>query len=100
MKQGIRALNVTIVISMILVIIYLATALYSVTELFLFNQNFIFEDFEFDVTDDTVTISTPITLNNTGYYDINRFQITTMLVDEMDELIDETSTVANDISPN
>ena len=100
MKQGIRALNVTIIISLILVIIYLATALYSVTELFLFNQNFIFEDFEFDVSDDALTISTPITLNNTGYYDINRFQITTILVDDMNELIDETSTVANDISPH
>jgi hypothetical protein len=100
MKQGIRALNVTIIISMILVIIYLATALYSVTELFLFNQSFTFEDFEFDVSDDALTISTPITFNNTGYYDINRFQITTILVDDMDELINETSTVAKDISPH
>ena len=100
MKQGIRALNVTIIISMILVIIYLATALYSVTELFLFNQSFMFEDFEFEISDDALTISTPITLNNTGYYDINRFQITTVLVDDVDELIDETSTVVNDISPN
>lgn len=100
MKQGIRALNVTIIISMILVIIYLATAFYSVTELFLFNQSFMFEDFEFEISDDALTISTPITLNNTGYYDINRFQITTILVDDMDELINETRTTANDVSPN
>jgi hypothetical protein len=85
---------------MILIILYLATALYSVTELFLFNQSYMFEDFAFDVSDDALTISTPITLNNTGYYDINRFQITTILVDDMDELINETSTVANDISPH
>ncbi len=99
MKQGIRALNVTIIISMILVIIYLATALYSVTELFLFNQSFMFEDFEFEISDDALTISTPITLNNTGYYDINRFQITTILVDNLDKRINETRTVAYDIPP-
>jgi hypothetical protein len=100
MKQGIRALNVTIIISMILVIIYLATALYSVTELFLFNQDFTFEDFEFDVSGDALTISAPVALNNTGYYDVNRFQITTILVDDVGELIDETSTVANGIPPH
>lgn len=100
MKQGIRALNATIVISMILVIIYLATALYSVTELFLFNQSFTFEDFEFDASDDALTISTPITFTNTGYYDINRFQITTILVDNLNERINETRTVAQNIPPN
>jgi hypothetical protein len=100
MKQGIRALNVTIIISTILVIIYLATALYSVAELFLFNQSFTFEDFEFTVNEDTLTITTPIAFNNTGYYDINRFQITTILVDDTGERLDETSTAANDIPPN
>lgn len=99
MKQGIRALNWTIIISMILVIIYLGTALYSVTELFLFNQSLTFEDFQFQVTEDAVTISTPIAFNNTGYYDINQFQITTILVDDTGALLDETNTTTKDIPP-
>jgi hypothetical protein len=99
MKQGIRALNWTIIISMILVIIYLATALYSVTELFLFNQSLMFEDFQFQVTEDALTITTPIAFNNTGYYDINQFQITTILVDDTGTLLDETNTTTQDIPP-
>jgi hypothetical protein len=99
MKQGIRALNWTIIISMILVIIYLATALYSVTELFLFNQSLMFEDFHFQVTEDALTISTPIAFNNTGYYDINQFQITTILVDDTGTVLYETNTTTKDIPP-
>ncbi len=99
MKQGIRALNWTIIISMMLLIIYLGTALYSVSELFLFNQSLIFEDFQFENSEDALTISTPVAFNNTGYYDINQFMITTILVDDTGELLDETNTSAKDIQP-
>ncbi len=79
MRQSIRALGWTITISMLILFAFLVTAVYSVFQTVLMEQGIRFGEFQGHFSNNTFTLSTSITVNNTGYYDITDFNITTTL---------------------
>ncbi len=79
MRQSIRALGWVVTISAILLFAFLATAVYSVIQTVLLEQGIKFGDLQPSFADNTLTLSAPVTVNNTGYYDITDFNITTAL---------------------
>ncbi len=79
MRQSIRALGWTITISMLILFAFLVTAVYSAFQTVLMAQGIRFDEFQGHFSNNTFTLSTPITVNNTGYYDITDFNITTTL---------------------
>lgn len=81
MRQSIRALGWTITISMLILFAFLATAAYSLFQTVVMEQGIRFGDFQSRPSDDTFVLSIPITVNNTGYYDMTNFNITTVLKD-------------------
>ena len=81
MKQSIRALGWTITISMLILFAFLATVVYSVFETVVMEQGIRFGEFRSHFSNNTFVLSVPITVNNTGYYDITEFSITTALED-------------------
>jgi len=80
-KQSIRALGWTITISMLILFAFLATVVYSVFETVVMEQGIRFGEFQSHFSSNTFVLSVPISVNNTGYYDITDFNITTTLED-------------------
>ena len=81
MRQSIRALGWTITISMLLLFAFLATVVYSVFQTVVMEQGIKVGEFQSRFSNNTIVLSIPITVNNTGYYDMTDFNITTMLSD-------------------
>lgn len=75
MRQSIRALGWTITISMLILFAFLATAVYSVFQTVVMEQGIKFGEFQSHPSNDTFVLSIPITVNNTGYYDIRFLQM-------------------------
>jgi hypothetical protein len=81
-RQSIRALGWTITISMLILFAFLVTAVYSVFQTVLMEQGIRFGEPQGPrFLNNTFVLSIPVTVNNTGYYDITDFHITTTLKD-------------------
>jgi hypothetical protein len=89
-RQSIRALGWTITISMLILFAFLATAAYSIFQMVMIEQGIRFGEFQSHFSNNTFVLSIPITVNNTGYYDITDFNITTTLKD-----LNETTLITN-----
>jgi len=81
MRQSIRALGWAITISMLIVFAFLVTAVYSVFQSVLMEQGIKLGGFQKSFSNNTFVFSVPITVNNTGYFDINDFNISAVLKD-------------------
>lgn len=81
MRQSIRALGWTITISMLILFAFLATVVYSVFQTVVMEQGIRFGEFQSHSSNNTFVLSIPITVNNTGYYDMTDFNTTTTLKD-------------------
>ncbi len=81
MRQSIRALGWTITISLLLLLVFLATAFYSVYQTLGASRDIGFGEFQHSFLDGKVVLSMPITVNNTGYYGMTEFNVTTTLKD-------------------
>jgi len=81
MRQSIRALGWAITISMLIVFAFLVTAVYSVFQSVLMEQGIKTGGFQSSFLNNTFVFSVPITVNNTGYFDINDFNISAVLKD-------------------
>jgi hypothetical protein len=97
MKQSIRALGWVVTISTLLVFAYLASAIYSIVQMAMMNQGFMMGGLEMGLRDGSFVMSMPIAINNTGFYDINEFEITTTLEDEAGRLIATNTTRLTEI---
>jgi hypothetical protein len=80
-RQSIRALGWTITISMLILFAFLATVVYSVFQTVVMEQGIKVGEFQSYFSNNTVLLSIPVTVNNTGYYDMTGFNITTTLKD-------------------
>jgi len=80
-RQSIRALGWTITISMLILFAFLATVVYSVFQTVVMEQGIGFGEFQSHFSNNTFVLSIPVTVNNTGYYDITDFNTTTTLKD-------------------
>jgi len=78
-RQSIRALGWTITISTLILFAFLATAAYSVFQTIVMKQGIRVGEFQSHFSNNTFVLSIPITVNNTGYYDITDFNTTTTL---------------------
>ena len=81
MRQSIRALGWTINFSMLILFAFLVTTVYSVFQTVLMENGIRPGEFQSRFSNNTLVLSTPITVNNTGYYDITDFNMTTTLRD-------------------
>ena len=81
MRQSIRALGWTVTISMLLLFAFLATTFYSVYNTIATGEDIQFGEFQTSLSDKGALLSMPISVNNTGYYDMTDFNITTTLKD-------------------
>lgn len=91
MRQSVRALGWTIIISMIILFTFLSTAVYSLSQI-LFEQNIRVEDFQIDFEEDIMRLSSPVYINNTSYYDIDELIITSDIKDVDGGIITSKST--------
>jgi hypothetical protein len=92
MKQSIRALGWAVTLSTFILIVFLVFAFYSVFQLFMV-QGVRFGEFKMNATEDEVTLSIPVLVENTENFDVNDFQITTIFKDYYGSVISEKSTV-------
>ena len=92
MRQGIRALGWTVTISTILLFTFLLTAGYSLFQTITTDHGIEFGDFQMSTSNDALVLSAPVSVNNTGYYDVSEFKITTEL-----KTINGTTLVANSV---
>ena len=92
MRQSIRALGWVVTISTLLVFAFLASAVYSILQIALMDQGIGMGDFRTEFKDGTLKMMMPISINNTGFYDINEFEITTTLKDKDGTLIATNTT--------
>ena len=92
MRQGIRALGWTVTISTIVLFAFLLTAGYSLFQTILEGHGIDVGDFQISTSNDTMVLSIPISVNNTGYYDLSEFQLATEL-----KTINGTTLVANSV---
>jgi len=92
MRQSIRALGWAVTISTILLFAFLASAVYSILQIAVFNQGIKMGDLQTELKDGSLVLSMPVTINNTGYYEINKFEITTTLQDQNGTIIATNTT--------
>jgi hypothetical protein len=81
---------------MIILFAFLSTAVYSLSQI-LFEQNIRLEDFQLNFEENTMRLSTPVYINNTSYYDIDEFIITSEIKDTDGWIITSNSTNLNKI---
>jgi len=96
MRQSIRALGWAVTLSTLILVVFLVSTFYSVFQL-LMAQGVGFGEFRMSSSNDEVTLSMPIIVNNTGAFDINDFQITTTFKDSNGFVILENSTVIQEV---
>jgi hypothetical protein len=92
MRQSIRALGWTVTISTLVLLVFLVTVFYSAVNLIV-GQASMFGEFQTNITEDGVVLSMPMALNNTGYYDMDNFRLTTIMRTAEGTAIIEKSTV-------
>ncbi len=97
MRQSIRALGWVVTISIILLFAFLASAVYSIFQMAIFGQGIKMGDLQAEMKDGSLKLSMPITINNTGYYEINEFKITTTLKDSYGTVIATNTTTITGI---
>jgi len=78
-KQSIRALGWAITLSMLLTFAFLVTSIYSMVQTILEGRGISIGEVQSDVSNGLLTLSIPLTVNNTGYYDISNFNVTLVL---------------------
>ena len=94
MKQSIRALGWTIGISILILFTFSITAAYSMAQTLLINQGIrLSETPEIFLQNDILTTSYVLTVNNSGFYEISRVNITTMLFEPAGEILLKKSKV-------
>jgi hypothetical protein len=96
MRQSIRALGWTVTISTLVLLVFLFTVFYSAVSLII-SQAAILGEFQTNITEDGVVLSMPIALNNTGYYDMDNFRLTTTMRTAEGTVLVEKSTVIPEI---
>jgi len=92
MKQSIRALGWAVTLTSVILIVFLVSVFYSVAQLFM-TQGMQFGEFKMDATEEQVTLSMQFIINNTAFFDINDFNITTSLKDTKGSVISEKTTI-------
>lgn len=92
MRQSIRAFGWTITISTLLLFTFLVTAIYSMFQTTLIGQGMKLGAPEARVINSTIILSMPLTINNTGYYDITKLNLTTTIKDSNGTTIAKAST--------
>jgi len=97
MRQSIRALGWVVTISTIILFAFLASAVYSILQMAIFNQGIRIGDPRTEFKDGNLKLSMPITINNTGYYEINELKITTTLKDKNGTVITTNTTTIREI---
>jgi hypothetical protein len=95
MKQAIKALSFATKILWTIVLIFSITAAYSAM-----NLRVGFGKPETSVSDTTVTLSTPLFINNTGFYEIADINITTHIKDHDNKDISTSTTIVPVLSPS
>jgi len=95
MKQAIKALSLATKILWILVIIFSITAVYSVA-----NLRIGFGEQKTSFSGDSITLSTPLFINNTGFYEIADMNITIQIRDRDNKTVSTSTTIVPSISPN
>jgi len=96
-RQSIRAIGWTVTISTLILFTFLASAVYSIVQIALLDQGIRMGDLQTEFKDASLKLSMPISINNTGYYEINEFRITTTLEEEDGGLIATNTTVMTGI---
>ncbi len=97
MKQSVRALGWTVTIATVLLFLFIGTAAYSVFQTFFAGQGLQLGNFEMNLSGNEVVMAIPFTINNTGYYDINDFEVATRLKDINGSVIVQNITNTGDI---
>ena len=93
MRQSIRALGWTTTISMLLLFAFLATSVYSMIQTVLINQGIgLGGEPQISFSNETLTLSFPLSVNNTGCYDMSELNVTTVLLDPQGGVISKAST--------
>ncbi|MFQ5710449.1 MAG: hypothetical protein ACE5GD_01580 [Candidatus Geothermarchaeales archaeon] len=92
MRQSIRALGWTITIVTLLIFAFLAISVYSLMQMLLVNQGIKLGDFRHEASNGTFVLSLTITVNNTGYFDISKLNVNTVLRDFNGATISNTTT--------
>jgi hypothetical protein len=93
MRQGIRALGCTVTISTLILFVFLVSAFYSAVTTII-SQVAMLGEFQTSLIDNGVVLSMPLTVNNTGYYDMSSFQVTaTMRTAEGTILVEESTVI-------
>jgi hypothetical protein len=95
MKQAIRALSIATKILWIILIIFSITAAYSAANL---RVNFGKPTTSF--SDGIISLSTPFSIDNTGFYEITDLNITTHIKDHDNKVVSTSTTIVPTIPPN
>jgi len=96
-RQSIRALGWAVTILTLILFAFLASAVYSIFQIAFLNQGIRMGEMQTEFKDGSLKLSMPITINNTGYYEINEFKITTTLEDKDERLIATNTTMMTGI---
>jgi len=96
-RQSIRALGWVVTLSTLILFAFLASAVYSIFQIAIMNQGIRMGDLQTEFKNGSLTLSMPITINNTGYYEINELKITTTLEDQDGRLIATNTTTITGI---
>jgi len=92
MRQSVRALGWTITISMLLLLAFLLTAVYSAFQTLMIGQGIAVGQLQTSFSDGRLVLSMPVTVNNTGYYDMTDFEIATILKNQDGSTLAEART--------
>jgi len=95
MKQAIKALSTATKILWTIVIVFTITAAYSAI-----NLRVSLGKLETSVSDTTVTLSIPLFINNTGFYEITDINITTHIKDHDNKTISTSTTIVPALPPS
>jgi hypothetical protein len=92
MKQALRALSIATIIFWIIILAFVITLVYSAM-----NIRIELGDHQITTTNETLTISIPLHINNTGFYDITDLNITTSLTNNDGTFLTYASTTVESI---
>ena len=93
MRQSVRALGWAVTLSMLLVFAFLVTAIYSMVQTMIESQGIGLGEVRGEISDNILILSVPLTLNNTGYYDISNFNVTMVLKGPNGTIISNKTTI-------
>ncbi len=82
---------------MIILFAFLVSSVYSMYQMILMEQGITLGEFQSHFSNNTLVLSTPVIVNNTGYYDITDFNLTTTLKDFNGTLLTTSSTLIGNI---